>query len=125
VAGYFPWLWLSGAPLTFALLATGLVGAEQLGRQSHRLTASDPAGHIVTLCADLAKNLHIGSLRIGRQVAVGVCQRIRSPILLGIVRPLILLPPAALTGWSPEQLEMVLLHELVHVRRWDNLVNLV
>ena len=41
------------------------------------------------------------------------------------MRPIILLPPAALTGWSPDEIEMVLLHELAHVRRWDNLVNLV
>ena len=38
---------------------------------------------------------------------------------------MILLPPPPLTGWSPEQLEMALLHELAHVRRLDNLVNLV
>ncbi len=38
---------------------------------------------------------------------------------------MILLPPAAVSGWSPEQVEMALLHELAHVRRWDNLVNLV
>ena len=54
-----------------------------------------------------------------------VCDRLASPILLGIVRPMILLPPAALTGWSQEQIEMVVLHELAHVRRWDNLVNLL
>ena len=46
-------------------------------------------------------------------------------MLIGIVRPIILLPPAALTGWSPDEIEMVLLHELAHVRRWDNLVNLL
>ncbi len=38
---------------------------------------------------------------------------------------MILLPVAALSGWSPDQLEMVLLHELAHVRRWDTLVNLI
>jgi thiol-disulfide isomerase/thioredoxin len=38
---------------------------------------------------------------------------------------MILLPPAAITGWSPDEIEMVLLHELAHVRRWDNLVNLL
>jgi hypothetical protein len=56
---------------------------------------------------------------------VAVCERIAAPVLVGIVRPIILLPPAALTGWSPDEIEMVLLHELAHVRRWDNLVNLV
>jgi beta-lactamase regulating signal transducer with metallopeptidase domain len=35
------------------------------------------------------------------------------------------LPPAALTGYSPDEIEMVLLHELAHVRRWDNLINLI
>ena len=45
-------------------------------------------------------------------------------VLVGILRPVILLPPAALTGWSPDEIEMVLLHELAHVRRWDNAVNL-
>ena len=38
---------------------------------------------------------------------------------------MILLPAAALAGWDPQQLEMVLLHELAHVRRYDNLVNLL
>jgi hypothetical protein len=37
----------------------------------------------------------------------------------------ILLPPAALTGLTPLQLEMVLAHELSHIRRHDYLVNLI
>ena len=44
--------------------------------------------------------------------------------MLGIARPLIVLPSALVTGWSPEQVELAL-HELAHVRRWDNLVNLL
>lgn len=50
---------------------------------------------------------------------------VAQPILVGVLRPLILLPAAALAGWTPEQLDMVLLHELAHVRRRDNLVNLL
>ena len=65
------------------------------------------------------------SLGVTRRVTVGVCERIAAPVLVGILRPIILLPPAALTGWSPDEIEMVLLHELAHVRRWDNLINLV
>jgi len=116
IVAALPCIWLGGTPLTFAILATGLVGAERLRRQSRVLDERE----IVRLCRRLA-----GSLSIVRPVAMGICDRLAAPILLGIVRPLILLPPAALTGWSIEQLEMVLLHELAHVRRWDNLVNLL
>ena len=58
-------------------------------------------------------------------MSVGICDRLAVPVLVGIVRPLILLPPAALCGWSVQQLEMVLMHELAHLRRWDNVVNLL
>ena len=46
LAAYFPWLLLMGAPLTLAVLATGLVGAEQLRRQSRLLVD----GALVTSC---------------------------------------------------------------------------
>ena len=58
-------------------------------------------------------------------MGVAICDRIAAPILVGVLRPMILLPAAALAGWDPQQLEMVLLHELAHVRRYDNLVNLL
>jgi len=116
VVGYLPWLWLLGAPLTFAVVATGMVGAERLRRQSQM-----PAdGQLQEQLRQLAR-----ALRVSQNVAIGVCDRIGSPLLMGIVRPMILLPAAAISGWSPEQLELVLLHELAHVRRWDNLVNLL
>jgi beta-lactamase regulating signal transducer with metallopeptidase domain len=114
-ARYLPWLWIIGTPLTFLLLTTGIVGAERLRRASRAIDD----GPIAAACARLCE-----SLCIGRRVTVGVCERIAAPVLVGIVRPIILLPPAALTGWSPDEIEMVLLHELAHVRRWDNLVNL-
>ncbi len=108
-------LWMGGSLMTLALLGTGLVGLERL-RQSSRIVE---AGAVVVRCRALA-----GSLGIARRVGVGVCDRIATPLLIGIFRPLILLPPAALSGWSVDQLEMVLLHELAHLRRCDNLVNL-
>ena len=111
-----PWLWLIGAPLTFLMVATGLIGSERLRRQSEPLDQGD----LVNRCRRLSE-----SLGIACHVALGVCARLTGPILVGIFKPMILLPPAALSGWTVEQLEMVLLHELAHVRRWDNLVNLV
>ncbi|MGI9430014.1 MAG: M56 family metallopeptidase, partial [Bythopirellula sp.] len=109
-----PWVWLVGTPLTFLLLTTGLVGSQRLCRQSKLLTA----GPLYETCQRLRQ-----SLAVSQHVAVAIHDRITTPLLVGVVRPLILLPPAALSGWSPDEIEMVLLHELAHVRRWDNLVN--
>jgi beta-lactamase regulating signal transducer with metallopeptidase domain/protocatechuate 3,4-dioxygenase beta subunit len=111
-----PAVWLAGAPLTLAYLLAGLLGAERVRRQSQPVTDQD----LSSLCQRLAIELGIG-----RRIAIGICDRVTGPLLLGIVRPLILLPSSALTGWSPAHLEMALLHELAHVRRWDNLVNLI
>ena len=45
-----------------------------------------------------------------------------SPIVIGIIRPTIVFPLAALSGMSFRELEFALIHELIHVRRLDNLV---
>jgi hypothetical protein len=47
------------------------------------------------------------------------------PCVIGWLKPVILMPPAALTGLTTLQLEMVLAHELSHIRRHDYLVNLL
>lgn len=47
------------------------------------------------------------------------------PSVVGWVRPVILLPATALTGLSPTQIELILAHELAHVRRHDYLINLL
>ena len=111
-----PWLWFCGAPLSFALTTAGLLGAERLRRQSRPLEDA----RITEMCRQLA-----ASLRISYRAGVAICDRIAVPILVGVFRPMILLPAVALAGWDPQQLEMVLLHELAHVRRHDNLVNLL
>jgi beta-lactamase regulating signal transducer with metallopeptidase domain len=113
---HLPWFWLFGSFSTSIAIVTGLIGVEQFRRQS-RLVLS---GDLPQRCRALAD-----SLGIARRVSVGICDRVAMPVLIGIIRPLILLPSIALSGWSVEQLEMVLLHELAHLRRWDNLVNLL
>jgi TonB family protein len=48
-----------------------------------------------------------------------------TPMLLGWIKPVILLPASMLSGFSPVQIEMIIAHELGHIRRFDYLVNLV
>ena len=116
LVGYLPGIWLSGSLATLALIATGLIGVEGLRRSSRRLESEAIARRCRVLAA---------SLGVARRVGVAICDRIAAPVLVGIVRPMILLPPAALGCWSVEQLEMALLHELAHIRRHDNLITLL
>ncbi len=46
------------------------------------------------------------------------------PMVMGILKPVILLPVGLITHIPPEQVETILLHELAHIRRRDYLVNL-
>ncbi len=41
------------------------------------------------------------------------------PVVVGLLKPVVLLPAAALVQLTPSQLEAVLLHELAHLRRYD------
>lgn len=47
-----------------------------------------------------------------------------TPTLIGWLKPIILLPASVLGGFTPQQIEMIIAHELGHVRRWDYLFNL-
>jgi beta-lactamase regulating signal transducer with metallopeptidase domain len=47
------------------------------------------------------------------------------PAVIGHWKPIVLLPAAILTQLTPRQLEAVIMHELMHIRRNDYLVNLL
>jgi len=47
------------------------------------------------------------------------------PTVVGWLRPAVLVPVAVLAELPPHQLEMILAHELAHIRRYDYLLNLV
>lgn len=51
--------------------------------------------------------------------------QIDTPMVIGWLRPVVLLPTSLLTGLSPAELDAVLAHELAHIRRYDYLVNLL
>lgn len=47
------------------------------------------------------------------------------PVVIGLFKPLILVPAGMLTGLQPQFVETILLHELAHIRRNDFAVNLL
>ncbi len=65
--------------------------------------------------------------RVGvrRKVELRNSEACSTPLVVGIWRPVLLLPSPVLDRLDREQLRAVLIHELHHVRRWDGLVNLL
>ncbi|RAJ88210.1 beta-lactamase regulating signal transducer with metallopeptidase domain [Chitinophaga dinghuensis] len=63
-------------------------------------------------------------LRIPRKVQLLVSGYIQVPVMLGFLKPIILLPVAMVNNLTPVQLEAILLHELAHIKRNDYLLNI-
>ena len=60
-----------------------------------------------------------------KPIRVYVSSLISSPITIGFIKPIILIPVSAITHLNSSQIEAVLLHELTHIRRNDYLMNFV
>ena len=62
---------------------------------------------------------------IRKPVKIWVSEYVSSPVTIGFLKPVILVPLAAINHLSPQQMEAVLLHELSHIKRYDYLLNLL
>jgi beta-lactamase regulating signal transducer with metallopeptidase domain len=94
-------------------------GIERAGRLRRVAVIPAGAGKQAIACRLAAR------LGIRRPVALLESALVDVPSVVGWFRPVILAPASALSGLTPPQLEMILAHELAHIRRRDPLVNLL
>lgn len=66
----------------------------------------------------------VEQLGIRHQVSVWISEYIDTPMIIGFLKPTILIPVASINQLSSKELEAILLHELAHIKRNDYLVNL-
>ncbi|HTI03849.1 MAG TPA: HEAT repeat domain-containing protein [Gemmatimonadales bacterium] len=114
-----PWLvvvWVFGVLVLSIRLAHGWLTARRLRTHGTR----DSSAALTAVLARLATRL-----RVTRPVRLLESLAVEVPAVIGWLRPVILVPTSALTGLTPQQLEVLLAHELAHVRRYDYLVNVV
>jgi HEAT repeat protein/beta-lactamase regulating signal transducer with metallopeptidase domain len=113
-----PWLvvlWTAGVIVLSLRLARGWRSARRLKTEGTQ-SVTAPLRDALARCA--------ARLGVTRSVELLESAIIQVPAVIGWLRPVILVPASALTGLTPQQLELLLTHELAHVRRHDYLVNL-
>jgi hypothetical protein len=113
-----PWLvqaWFCGVFLFSLRLAGGVLLLER----TRRGPSTSPGAEVLALCRALQQQLGLS-----RTIRYLECDWLQAPAVMGWLRPVILLPITALTGFSQEQLGAVIAHELAHIRRHDAFVNL-
>jgi len=62
---------------------------------------------------------------IHKPVHIYISDLVSSPVTVGFLKPIILMPIAAINKLTVKQVEAVLLHELAHIRRHDYFINLL
>lgn len=62
---------------------------------------------------------------IKQKVSIFLSEYVTSPLTVGFIKPLILVPVASINNLTTAQLEAVLLHELAHIKRFDYLFNII
>jgi len=95
--------------LLFAQMLTGILGVWYVARRAEELQHDDALVELDKVRDQLALGVHVRLLR---------SSRISVPVLWGVFRPVLLLPPDVVT-WPAERLRVVLLLELDHLKRFD------
>jgi len=115
VLHWFFWIWLLGATLLSLWHLVALAMSQKL-----RHGGEAPSDEVLSLVRKTAP-------RLGIRRAVAVRQTIKTavPVVIGWIKPAMILPASIVTGLAPRELEAVLAHELAHIRRHDYLVNLI
>src|SRR5262249_9741020 len=117
-------LWAQRILLTWCIgvlvFATRLVVGWRL---SWRLVKS--AEEILTPAVmEIFKNVR-ERLCLGGSIRLLAHVRLDSPVVVGWLRPVVLLPVSLISGFTTEQLRAILAHELAHIRRHDFVVNIL
>src|ERR1019366_4681619 len=116
---YLPWLapfWIAGVMFFQLRGVASWLFARRLGRKG--------------VCAATAfwqdrLNRLAARVRLSRPATLLESCLAEVPVVVGYVRPVILMPVGLMTGLPAGQIEAILLHELAHIRRHDYLVNLM
>jgi GWxTD domain-containing protein len=118
-ADFLPWLapfWIAGVAIFHLRSLASWMAARRLRRTGICFAPDHWRERLDRLGAQL---------RLSRPVTLLESCLAEVPVVIGYVRPAILMPVGLFAGLPAGQIESILLHELAHIRRYDYLVNLL
>ena len=108
-AAIFITLWAIGTMIALAFRLWGWLALARL----HKRSEPEPTNQLLARLFAARKRLGIR-----RNVKLRRSDDLSVPVTFGALRPVVLVPASA-PGWPAKRQELVLLHELAHVRRFD------
>jgi beta-lactamase regulating signal transducer with metallopeptidase domain/tetratricopeptide (TPR) repeat protein len=99
------------ALLLLVHMSIGMIGVWYVARNAEELLHDAALKELDYVRDQLALGMNVRLLR---------SSRISVPVLWGVRKPVLLLPPDVVT-WPSERLRVVLLHELAHLKRFDGI----
>jgi beta-lactamase regulating signal transducer with metallopeptidase domain len=108
-------VWAAIASIGLARIAFGFFQLRQLRRSCVTLNRAELDPLLTTTLSKITR---------GRSVELCVSDRVHVPTAMGFVTPAIVIPRWALSELTTTELNAVLLHEIAHLRRWDDWTNL-
>ncbi|HEV8591820.1 MAG TPA: M56 family metallopeptidase [Pyrinomonadaceae bacterium] len=109
-------LWLLGV----AFFSIRILGGFWQVRRYKTFGVSQPDDIWIDRFAELSSRLQI------RNKVELLCSNIvATPIAVGLFKPLIIVPASVFLQIPPRELETIIAHELIHIRRYDPFVNLI
>lgn len=111
---YISVLWLTMITLLAGKLLIEISTVNKLPQQG----ALPPSDKLQARFDELIKQIQ---LKITPRLLISL--KVDVPMAIGWLKPVVLLPASMISGLNNAQLEMLILHELAHIRRHDYLVN--
>jgi bla regulator protein blaR1 len=107
-------LWILGSFALFVRLIFAFIFVNKVKNSSQNTTNASLENLVETL-----------KVKMGMQQAIGIkeSKAVNLPMMMGVLKPMILIPASLLTGLSNSQLEVIIAHELAHIKRHDYLLN--
>ncbi len=107
-------LWGVGFVISFTLVCAGYIRLNTLVLKAK--VVDD--GNIIELFKQVKEEIGISRL-----VQLFISDKARSPFSIGLIHPSVILPEYV--SGSVKELKMILIHELIHLKRFDDLINLM